>query len=242
MKKTALLLALALCLPLAACAPKEEETTQAPTTEAPVEDAVLSYEMTYQAAHKYEKSDGSTWVSAVWEISNTGNVPMQPAPIYVDLLDDTGAFLTDIGIDASVPGVVPAGGKGYYTFMRRLEEGAGEGAPMLPEVELSATQAEELPLFAATNVTLSDDPEGGINATGTIQNQSGELQEDVWVEIILFDMDDKPAYALVAWPTLTLLPDEQADFEASEYAMPDDFNAEDVLRFEVHAYPMTFDF
>lgn len=237
-KLISLALVILLMFTLAACG-SEPNNPEPPVNPDPEVDP---YEITYTSAQTWTNSIGTTWVQTIIEVTNTGTSALYLSSGAYDLEKPDGSLVASSSLVSVYPTVINPGEKAYYYEETTLDSGEpGEQLTVVPRIDAEEAKVETI-RFALSDITLSDGKYGGVDVLGRIENTSTEVQNMVYIAVVLFDSNDKPIGLI-----FTILSDEIAvgtkvGFEASSLALPENVTTETIARYEAFAYPLQMQF
>jgi hypothetical protein len=180
----------------------------------------------------------------IWEIENTGNVPIYFKSGTCEVVDANGGLI-DIFQNVNVyPSIADPGECVYYytTESFDIDEYTRAGMDDIlikPDGDIAKNENIR---YDVTDVTLRDEEYFGIKAIGRVENNTSETGNLVTVAVVLFDSSDKPIGVLTDILTDELTPGRQVSFEASDLILPDDLTAASVDHYEAFAYPLQYQF
>ena len=263
-----LLLALLLCLSVAACgsqAPSAPSTSTSPAAESakpspaatedkapeaspkdtgaetsakPKEEA--AYEVTYSKARMWDSGFGSTYLQTIVEITNTGTVPLYLSSGSYDLETADGDLVTSQSMVSMYPSVLDVGEKGYMYDETIFDEGPVDDLVVIPRIKAEKSKVD-LVRYNVTDVKLSDDQFFGIKALGRVENTTDADDDMPEVAIVLYNSDGEPVGILFTFLD-ELASGDKMGFEASGISLPDEITSDYVADTLVYAYPIQFQF
>lgn len=264
-KKTSILLLSMLCILVAGCdssssssnSQLETSNTQVSeisdnktlveeknVVEAVVEEVVeeVAHEITYKNASTYKNSIGTVWLNTIYEVTNTGSVPLYLSSASCDIENEDGKLVKSLSMVSVYPNVIDVGEKAYYYESTTLsDETEAIDVVPLPRVKIDKAKVPTTRL-EVSEVEIFDDTYGGIKARGRVENTTDEEQSMVYIAMTLFDEDDNPAHVIFTILMEDFAVDDKIGFELSSLSMPSDFTANNVSRYEICAYPMQMQF
>lgn len=206
------------------------------------EEEVISYEINYKNASTYENSIGTIWINTIYEVENTGEVPLYLNSASCDIEDTDGKLVKALSMVSVYPSVIEAGEKAYYYESTTLNEFTEEIEVVpLPRVNIDKAKVPTTRL-EVSEIEMYDDYYGGIKARGRVENTTDEEQNMVYISMILFDENDDPAHVIFTILMEDLIAGDKIGFELSALSIPDEFTSSNVSRYEVYAYPMQMQF
>lgn len=217
-----------------------EEST--PTSTPDAMQKAVDYEITYSSAKTYTNSIGTTWVQAIFEVTNTGTGPLYLSAGSYDLEDESGALVASKTMVSVYPDVIDPGEKAYYYEESTLDDvEGGIELTILPRADAKEAKIDNI-RFSVSDFSLSEDSFSRIKMMGRVENNSDEVQNMIYIAAILFDSDNKPIGQIFTILSEELAVGDKIGFEGSAFSLPKDVTMDAVARYEVFAYPLQFQF
>jgi len=223
----------------------EQNAQQSQATEEPEEivaDAVLSHEIVYTNARTWVNSIGTVWVQSIFEVKNTGSVPLFLGTGAYDLERTDGTLVASRSMVSVFPNVIFPGESAFYYEETMLDVEPGIDLVILPRPDVREARVEGTRL-TITDFSLSEGLHGrGIRMMGRVENTTDEAQSFVYVAAALFDDTDSPIGLIFTILMENLEPGDRIGFEQGSLSLPDDITLDSVARYEVFAYISEFQF
>ena len=203
-------------------------------TDEEMEDPSISYEVTYSNVTNQKDIGGDVWTYLVFEIENTGEVPIFFDKASCDLVNTGGQVVDTVTSLNACPPIINPGEKTYFYCANKPDDLTDMGeltiSPNLA-VFVSPTTAVRL---GSSNVELDFVQKGYVAVEGIIKNTTSE-KVDADYSVVLFNAADNPV-ATLHYFIGNMEPGEEKPFDAIEM-VADDVTADIVTRCEVFAYP-----
>jgi len=218
------------------------EPSPAPADELEPELATtVSYEVVYSHAYAWVSSIGTAWVQSVFEVRNTGSVPLFLNSGAYDLERADGSLVASRSMVSVFPSIINPGESAFYYEEAMIDVDVGTELIILPRPNVREARVERVK-FPVTDFSLTEGQFGGLRMLGRVENTSEETQTMVYVAVVLFDDMDNPIGLMFTILMEGLEPGDRIGFEQGSVALPDDVTLDRVARYEVFAYPLQFQF
>jgi len=218
-------------------------STPAPSTPTPTQSVPdVAYEITYNNARLFTSSIGTVWVQLIAEIENTGSKALYLSSGSYELEDADGSLIKTGSLMSVYPQVIEPGEKAYYYEETTVDNVSADTEVVLLMRPKAAKATVSNIRYNVTDVKITDTKYYGVEASGRVENTSGETDSMIEVAVVLFDADDKPIAVVNKLITEDLAPGDKIGFEASGWRQPDDVKADNVARYEAFAYPYQYQF
>lgn len=245
-------LCLALVIALAACgdsgtsstpAQAQQDNSSPVAASAPVAESKdeTAYEITYSSAHAYTSSIGTVWVQAIAEIENTGSADLYLSTGAYDIEDADGGLIKSSTMVSTFPSVISPGEKGYLYEETTLDEPVDGELTLLPRLSAGKAKINNI-RFSLSDLTLSSDSFGELQARGRVENTSTEPSSMTYIVLVLKNAENQPLGLIFTILMEELAPGDKIGFEMSAFALPDTVTEETVASYEAFAYPMQLQF
>ena len=213
--------------------PAGEDPGQSPAESLPSGEG---YAVTYAGARVYTDSIGTVWSQVIVEIENTGTGRLYVSSGSYDLEDGDGSLIASKSHVPAFPQIIDPGEKAYMYEESILDGGVDGEAVVVPRPAVSETTLERV-RFPVSGTELAAGRFGSLKALGRVENDTDQDSGIVYVVVILKDTSGRPVgqmYTVID----SLRAGEQAGFQASAFALPEDLTLDEVADFDVYAYPL----
>lgn len=211
-------------------------------SEAPAQESVTDYQITYQNAVCWVNSIGTVWVQVIAEITNTGTAPLYLSSGSYDLEDAAGNLIASERLVSEYPDVILPGEKGYLydeTTLDKLSEPIE--LVFIPRVSVEKAKIPQISL-PVSDVEISDGKYGKIDVMGRIENNTTEAQSMVYIVAVMYDAEGLPICLAFTILTDDLAVGDLIGFEFSTFSLPKSVTADSVASYAVFAYPLQYQF
>lgn len=194
------------------------------------------YAVTYAGARVYTDSIGTVWSQVIVEIENTGSERLYVSSGSYDLEDGDGNLIASKSHVSTCPQIVDPGEKAYMYEESILDGGVDGEVTVVPRPAVSETALERI-RFPVSGAELAAGRFGSLKALGRVENNTDQDSGVVYVVVILKNSSGRPVgqmYTIID----SLRAGEQAGFQASAFALPEDLTLDEVADFDVYAYPL----
>lgn len=217
----------------------QEELTS--TSDKPMKKA--SYEVVYSNARTWVNSIGTAWVQSVFEVKNTGTVPLYLSSGAYDLEGTDGLLVKSRSLVSVFPQVINPGESGYYYEETTLDNAPANGElVIIPRPDVREAKVEHI-RYPITDFQLSKGSYGrGIKMMGRVENTSAEKQSLVYVSAVFLDENNNPIGVNSTIIMESIEPGSKIGFESSTSSLPVDITIDKIARYAVFAYPWKMQF
>ena len=199
-----------------------------------------AYEIGEGEVRLWTNSIGTQWLSAAVPVKNTGEADLYLSSGTLDIENAEGKLIKTLEYVSVYPQVLKPGETAYYYEETTLDEATdGAGFKIVPHLNVSKSKVACI-RFTVSEVEIKDETYGGAKVIGRVENTSNETQKLVYVAVNLYDKDGKLLAQQMTTISQDLAAGEKIGFEASNLGF--DFNAADVARYEIYAYPHQYQF
>ncbi|MCL1824050.1 MAG: FxLYD domain-containing protein, partial [Oscillospiraceae bacterium] len=200
------------------------------------------FEITYSNVHVYKNSIGTIRAYTIFEVTNTGDVPLYLSSGSLDLEDENGTLIKSQSLVSCFPDVIETGEKGYYYDDSTIDKlDAVQDLVVLPRPDVKKAKIDNIRL-EMSDLELFDKQYFGTYCSGRVINNTDEEQNMVYIYIVLFDSSNNPIGVLFTILSENIKVGDKIGFEASGLSLPDNITANSVHNFKAYAYPMQFQF
>ena len=223
---------------------QNENASQAADTSEKSEasEAKEAYEVTYTNAVLHQDSLGKVWVSAIAEVTNTGDCDLYMSSGNFDFEYDDGSLAASESMVSVFPQIISSGEKAYYYVDTILDVKADSKLKLIPHIDAEKATIDKVTLPISDETLKTRDITNDIYLSGRVENNTGEDLSMVYVSSVLYDKDGKPLAVLFTILTDDLKAGDKMGFEATGLSLPDNITADAVAQFKTTAYPYEYQF
>ena len=185
------------------------------------------------------KDSGDTiWGKLIVEVKNTSKAVVHLKADDFDLADQSGKIAETMQMVSVYPEIIQPGETAVYYSQTEMKKISDENLHLKIIDHITPVESKnQQVLFPVTDVKLTDIKDGGIKATGKIENNTTEEQDFVYAAVICRDSKGKALTVLLTILEKPLEANGKADFEASSYSLPKEITADNIKSFDAYAYP-----
>lgn len=205
-------------------------------------EAKEAYEVTYTNAILHEDSLGEVWVSAIAEVTNTGDCDLYMSSGNFDFEYEDGSLAASESLVSVFPQVISSGEKAYYYVDTIIDVNADSNLNIVPHVNAEKATIDKVTLPISDETLKTRDLTNEIYLSGRVENNTGEDLSMVYVSSVLYDSDGKPLAVLYTILTDDLKAGDKMGFEATGLSLPDNITPDVVAEFKTTAYPFEYQF
>ncbi|ARK25374.1 hypothetical protein SporoP37_12385 [Sporosarcina sp. P37] len=200
-------------------------------------------EISDQVFYSWKDSIGTVWTNYSAEIKNTGDAIADLGSIQINFVDDSGAIVGTSDMVTPVPNTLSPGETAYIgdTAMLNAVDKADVVADVTVNIDFSKTTDAAM-LLETENVNFretNNDYGNPYVVTGTVQNPTEELVDDVRLAAGLYDSEGKLIGVLKETLTVSLNPESTAGFEMTYPEISKEIKGK-VTEVKVKAYNWTW--
>ncbi len=223
---------------------QSENASQAADTseKSEVSEAKEAYEVTYTNAVLHQDSLGEVWVSAIAEVTNTGDCDLYMSSGNFDFEYDDGSLAASESMVSVFPQIISSGEKAYYYVDTILDVNADSKLKLVPHVDAEKSTIDKVTLPISDETIKTRDLSNEIYLSGRVENNTGEDLSMVYVSSVLYDKDGRPLAVLFTILTDDLKAGDKMGFEATGLSLPDNMTPDAVAQFKTTAYPYEYQF
>ena len=225
--------------------PNTDEPAQTPNDGEPTTTTAITgtaFEISYTNAVVYKDSIDTSWVHVVVQIENTGSDPLFLGTGSLDLEDAEEHLVKTIDMVSGYPQVIMPGETGLLVEDTMLDEDPSlDTLTVLPHVQVKKATVDCIRLETSEEELFMDNY-SGLKLKGRVKNTTGESQGFVYIIVNLYDADHHGIGQLMTIVTSDIADGDKIGFELSALSMPESITEEDVVSFEVFAFPTQFQF
>ena len=194
-------------------------------------------------ARAWVNSIGTTWVQSVFEVKNTGTVPLYLSSGAYDLERADGSLVRSSSLVSAFPQVINPDESAYYYEETTLDDAPKDGKlVIIPRPDVRVAKVKHI-RYPVTDFQLSEGSYGrGIKMMGRVENTSADKQNLVYVCAVFYDKNDDPIGVNFTIIMESMEPGSKIGFESSTLSLPDDITVDKIARYAVFAYPMQMQF
>lgn len=201
-----------------------------------------AYEVTYTNAVLHQDSLGSLWVSAIAEVTNTGDCDLYMSSGNFDFEYENGSLAASESLVSVFPQIISSGEKAYYYVDTIVDVEAGSKLILVPHVDAEKATIDKVTLPISDETLKTRDLTNEIYLSGRVENNTGEDLSMVYVSSVLYDKEGKPLAVLYTILTDDLKAGDKMGFEASALSLPDNITTDAIAEFKTTAYPYEYQF
>lgn len=220
----------------------EESKVEEIVTEAEPDKDDVAYEITYQRAYTYVDSIGTTWISAIVELENTGTDNLYISSCSLDIEDENGKLVTAIEYPSTAPTVFAAGEKAYIYDCTTLDSGAeaGKECTIMPHLKIEKAKVDFV-RYEVSELEITVDDFGFLGAKGRAENKTSEDANMPRVDVVLFNANNEPTGIMFTYLE-DLVAGDKRGFTVSGISLPDEITADTIASYIAYSYPLQMQF
>lgn len=227
-------------------------TIAEPITESPITDSSQaasintddkpSYDITYNDCSVFSDSLNFVYIKGIVEITNTGSTDLYLSTGKFDIDKSDGSIFASESLISVYPQIISPGEKAYYFNVASGDNiTVNDKLTIEPNVDVKKSTLSKIELDV-TETSLTQEQYGNIKLIGRVQNNTQDIQNMIYIAVVLFDSSDKPIAVLNTFLVDDLKPGDKTGFEATGLLLPDSITPDSVARYEVYAYPYQLQF
>lgn len=181
---------------------------------------------------------GSSYIYAVFEVKNTGNVNMELDTGEFCLYDAAGNLLDVVGLAQPYPHIIKPGEVAYYA-----DAIANNYSEPISSIELqrkASKTLEKCRYLDVSNASLVSKDSGLLKGALTVKNNSGKLASVIYSCFVLRDQNQKVVAVLTNWDYENLQNGDSFSTSVNELSLTfEDLQAAGVTNLSVEAFAFT---
>lgn len=217
----------------------EENTgSSSETTEKPVEEDEVLYEITDTSFEYYTNSIGSVEYYGYVEITNTGKSNLYLSKAVFDMEDNDGHLLQSDDFISKAPSVIKPGEKGYFyngLGSNLIDEGVStdNGIKLVPQITVKKATGEPK-RYEVTDTDIKEDSLGKPKVTGRVINDTSEEIGYLYLNVIFYDKEGK-VLAITGTSVTEVPANGKGSFECSAMFANDNAKMDNIADYEIIA-------
>ncbi len=218
----------------------EEEATEAPVEDEPVEEvSATSWEVGEAKTSIWTDSIGSKWIKVIVPVVNNGTDNLYLGTGTIDLEDETGHLVDSLSMVSVYPQVIQPGETAIYYEETTLDESIEGDLTAIPHVDVKKASVD-LIRYEVSDLELKDAQYGGVELTGRVENTTQEDGKLVYIAAIFYDEENEPVGSAFTIMTNDLVAGDKVGFSANTFSLP--ITTDDIDHYDVFAYPTQMQF
>ena len=179
---------------------------------------------------------GSSYVYAIAEVENTGNVDLYLSDAGFDLEDSNGKLLAQYSVVSVSPSIIHPGEKAYI-YGYDVVDDTSITYVAVPTIKAAKSKIEcvRLPI---SDDSISEDTFGTVEIVGRVENTTDESQSLVKVSVIFFDANGKAIAGSYTYPD-EIQPGKKQTFSINTMDVTIDMPLSGIGHYELFAEPFS---
>ncbi len=200
----------------------------------PPSDEKVEYSVGTSSAFAYINSIGTSYITVVVPVTNTGNTNLFLSASTMDIEDANGSLAASLSLVGVYPQIIQPGETAYYYEDTLYNGTETANLTVVPHVKAEKATVDCI-RFALSDLQVSDNNFGGSSIIGRVENTSNEEQSMIYVIANLFNSDGKLLEQGFTILDGSLTPGDKIGFKMSVDSLPTD-----IATYDVFAFPYQF--